>query len=126
MRVEWPLVGAGWHHNLCRIALTVADFMGKAADPTKPIKEKQMRNVPEAGKVFVIKRPFRTVAGVSYERGDTLELIEPTGQDPFGYGRGMPAWVVKCKHFSPPDKRSIWTGIWLMADEGIIEERQDG
>lgn len=81
-----------------------------------------MKNVPEAGKVFEVVRPFSTVAGVSYQVGDRLELIEPTGQNPFGWETHLPAWVVKCKHFSPPDNRSIWTAIWFMAERGDIRE----
>lgn len=81
-----------------------------------------MKNVPEAGKIFEVVRPFNTIAGVSYQAGDTLELIEPTGQNPFGVKTYLPAWVVKCKFYSPPDKRTIWTSIWYMAERGDIRE----
>lgn len=82
-----------------------------------------MKNVPEAGKTFVVVESFSTMAGVSYEPGDTLELIEPTGQNPFGFRTHLPVWIVKCKHFSPPDQRSIWTSIWYMAERGMIKEK---
>lgn len=82
-----------------------------------------MKNVPASGKTFEVVTPFYTAAGKSYEIGDILELIEPTGQNPYGWTTHLPAWVVKCKYFSPPDQKSIWTSIWFMAERGMIKEK---
>jgi len=85
-----------------------------------------MKNVPESGKVFIIKKPFSTLAGVSYEVGDVLKLVEPTGMSPFGFQSKICNWIVECKHFSPPQKETVWSGIYLMIEKGRIEEPEKG
>lgn len=84
-----------------------------------------MKNIPEAGKVFVVKKPFSTLAEVSYETGDTLELIELTGMAPFGFQSKLCNWIVRCKHFCPPQKETVWSGIYFMIESGILVEEPD-
>lgn len=59
---------------------------------------------------------------LSYQEGDILELVEPTGQAPFGYQSHLCNWTVKCKHFSPPQKESVWSAIWSMVDDGTLRK----
>ncbi len=61
------------------------------------------------------------LSGVAYGAGDILELIEPTGQMPFGHRSRICNWAVKCKAFRPPMPQSIWSGIWLMVEDGYLE-----
>ena len=84
-----------------------------------------MRNLPEPGKVFEITQSFYTTAGVLYEKGDTLELIKSTEESPFGFESHFCNWVVKCKHWSPPDPHSIWSSIWYMIGRGLIQEKEN-
>lgn len=79
-----------------------------------------MHNIPEPGKIYEVVKPFRTMAGVDYKVGDHLELIEPTGRNPFGFQSKLCNWVVKCKHFSPPDDQTVWSGIYIMIENGTI------
>jgi len=61
-------------------------------------------------------------SGIVYEEGDIIELIEPTGQAPFGYQSCLCNWIVKCKAFSPPQPQSIWSCIWLCVDYGYLKK----
>ncbi len=76
--------------------------------------------LPKPGSILLVVQPFHTLAGVSYEKGDRLELIEPTGQAPFGFESNLGNWIVKCRYFTPPDPHSIWSGIWLMLEAGLV------
>lgn len=80
-----------------------------------------MKNFPKSSKIYEIMVSFSTLAGVSYEIGDMLILIEPTTEAPFGRGSNLCNWVVKCKHFSPPDPHSIWSNIWMAIEDGSIK-----
>ena len=77
--------------------------------------------IPKSGDILVVKIPFATAAGVEYEYGDRLELIEPTGQSPFGHNSAISNWVVKCKHFSPPAPQSVWASIWGLLEYRFLE-----
>jgi len=58
----------------------------------------------------------------SYIVGDTIYLVEPTGQDPHGYRGTDPLadrgvfWKVKSKH-----GLSVWTRVQLLLENGILE-----
>jgi hypothetical protein len=79
-----------------------------------------MTRIPQSGDVFVVQRPFSTLAGAAYEPGDKLMLVEPTGDAPFKFESRVTNWRVKCKHFEPPQPESVWSGIWNMIEEGTI------
>lgn len=76
------------------------------------------------GDVYKVVKPFMTKAGRLYGVGDTLELIEPTGQKPFGI-RALDGinWVVKCRYFSPPADESVWSCVQLMINAGMLEKK---
>lgn len=79
----------------------------------------------KSGDRLEVVRPFITLANVIYGKGDILELIEPTGQDPFGHGNyfnNPHNWVVKCKAFSPPSPCSVWGGIYQLVELGMIRK----
>lgn len=78
-------------------------------------------NIPEAGKVYEVVKPFVTLAGVTYKVGDRLELVEPTDRNPFKTKSKLCNWVVKCKYWSPEDDSSVWSNIWFMVEAGIIQ-----
>jgi len=72
--------------------------------------------LPAAGQVLTFKHGVRTLAGVSYSPGDTLELIERTSEAPHHRCSSLGNWRVKCKYMV-----SVWTNIeWLIA-EGELE-----
>jgi hypothetical protein len=75
----------------------------------------------KSGMKLVVDCEMYTAAGVSYTKGDILELIEPTGQNPFNAKMDEDHnWTVKCKHFSPPDNRAIWCNLRYAVDRGYI------
>ena len=81
-------------------------------------------NLKSGDRLEVVK-PFITLANVVYVKGDILELIEPTGLDPWGNGGAFTvpyAWVVKCKAWAPPRSESVWYGIYQCIEEGLIKK----
>lgn len=81
-------------------------------------------SIPQSGDIYVVRRKFYALSGCVYDVGDILELIEPTGQAPFGYASGLCNWQVKCKNFQPPDKRAVWSAIWMLIDNRMIELKE--
>jgi len=67
-----------------------------------------------------------TAAEKIYVPGDTLVLLEPTGQAPFNSRSSLCNWVVKCKYYEPPSPRSIWSNIWMMIEEGALVWEGEG
>ncbi len=81
----------------------------------------------KSGDIYKVIKPFSTLAAVEYEIGDTLKLIEPTGQTPFKLiADGDVNWFVKCKHFSPPIAESVWSCIQHSINIGLIEKIANG
>jgi len=80
--------------------------------------------IPKSGDVLVVKRAFHTLAGVQYDVGDKLILMEPTMQAPWGITSRLCNWLVKCKHWQPPQPQAVWSNIWVCLEEGtlVIEE----
>lgn len=81
---------------------------------------------PKSGDVYDVIKRFATKGTNEsdlspYEVGDTLELLEPTGQNPFTYNTPKDFWKVKCKHFQPPDNRSVWACIPEFISQGYIK-----
>lgn len=75
----------------------------------------------EPGSVYEVVVPFFSAAGRAYHIGNRLELIEPTGQKPWGViAEGGINWMVKCPHFAPPAKQAIWSCFQLMIDAGWL------
>jgi hypothetical protein len=79
-------------------------------------------NIPQSGDVYEVIRAFSTLAGVSYDLGDHMELIEPTGQSPYGHQSKICNWVVKCKYWTPPQPQTVWSMIWYLIDQGFIRK----
>jgi hypothetical protein len=53
-----------------------------------------------------------TLAGVDYEAGDHLEILDQTAKAPHYRTSSQGNLVVRCKHFT-----SVWTNIpWMVAD----------
>jgi hypothetical protein len=69
----------------------------------------------KSGDKLEVIKPFTTLAGKYYTSGMELELLEPTGQNPFSVDTTS-LWLVKCPFFQPPDKQSVWGCI-----EGAIQ-----
>ena len=85
-----------------------------------------MNRTPQPGDVYVVCKPFETLgtfnAGLDgYEPGDTLTIFEPTGCNPFDQKEVHTHWVVKCKHFKPPQEESVWAWIPGFIREGFIK-----
>lgn len=71
--------------------------------------------LPQSGDVLIVRVPFRTLGGISYYPGDTLELIKRTDEAPFYYRSSLGNWLVKCKA-----KTSVWSSIESNIFEGWI------
>lgn len=60
-----------------------------------------------------------------YEKGHIIEVLEPTGHDPWGYDDPGGRWVVKCPYFSPPQNESIWDhtyGLAMLLHKGWLRK----
>jgi len=71
--------------------------------------------LPQAGDVLMAEKLFRTKAGLVYQVGTRLRLIERTQDAPFGMLSSLGNWVVEC-----PFQVSVWTNIELMIAEGTL------
>jgi hypothetical protein len=72
--------------------------------------------LPQPGDVYVFTCPAITLAGVSYNIGDKLEIIERTTEAPHFRRSSLGNIVVRCKHFI-----SVWTNIeWMIVMGRII------
>jgi hypothetical protein len=79
----------------------------------------------KSGDRLGVVRPFITLSNVMYVKGDILELIEPTGLDPWSNGGEFDAphgWIVKCKAWCPPQSESIWYGINHCIEVGLLKK----
>lgn len=77
-------------------------------------------HIPQPGDIYRFTIPTDTLAGVSYDIGDRLELIEQTEQDPYGRKGKLCNWIVKCKHFTPPAEETTWSMIWYLIEHELI------
>jgi hypothetical protein len=71
--------------------------------------------LPNPGDTLVVKVPFVTMAGFTYNVGDEMLLLERTMESPYGRLSSLMNWKVKCPYFT-----SVWTGIEAMLAEGEI------
>lgn len=71
--------------------------------------------LPVAGDVYVFNVPVLSFAGVLYEPGDQLKIIERTTEQPHGRLNTLGNLRVRCKALT-----SVWTNIELMLDDGVI------
>jgi len=79
----------------------------------------------EPGDVFEFILSVRGGSGTIYLPGETLTLLERTGQDPFKQGAEMKNefnWLVKCKRYSPPAPEAVWATIESMFERGLIKK----
>lgn len=81
--------------------------------------------IPKAGDVLVWTCSVSTAAGVTYDEGDTITLIEPTDEAPFNSRSRVSNWRVRCKHFEPPAPQSIWSNIWDAIQSGYLVRSVD-
>jgi hypothetical protein len=63
---------------------------------------------------------MHTLAGVNYDVGDILELLEPTELTPHDAFMPPHNWLVKCKHWEPPQPESVWSNIYWMVVRGVL------
>ena len=72
--------------------------------------------LPYAGDVLEVLKPFWTLGEYHYEVGDTLTLVQRTRKAPFGRSSSLGNWIVKDKY-----QESLWCNIeWMLAD-GIVK-----
>ena len=67
------------------------------------------------GDIYEFTREYATLAGVSYDAGDQLEIVDRTTQAPHRRASSQ-NFVVKCKHFT-----SVWSNIpWAISEGKLI------
>jgi hypothetical protein len=84
-----------------------------------------LSHIPKPGDVYIIVVPADTLGTQKkdlepYDIGDRLVLLEPTGLVPFNSKSSICNWLVKCKHFCPPQDEAVWSNIWMMIEHGMI------
>ena len=80
--------------------------------------------LPNPGDVYVLEFPIRTLAGVTYAKGDELKLVSMTEEAPFGFKSGLSNWIIECRHFKVGADESIWSNIWQMIDTGLLTKKE--
>lgn len=73
------------------------------------------RRLPHVGDIYRFTVHCNTLANVSYQPGDTLEIIGRTVDAPHGLTSSLGNLRVKCKYFT-----SVWTNIEMAIAEGIL------
>jgi len=90
-----------------------------------------MGHVPRAGDVYVVLKPFSTLAGTAanprdYVLGGTLTLVGITDDAPFKSKSRISNWLVRCKYYEPPAPEAVWSGIWSMIEAGWLKWEKEG
>ena len=74
----------------------------------------------QPGQKFKFAANMVNPVGLVYDKGSTLELIEPTTIVPHGQKSILGNWIAKCQH-----QTSVWSSIWLLVETGYLVEFKD-
>jgi hypothetical protein len=72
--------------------------------------------LPQVGDVYKFEYPIWTLAQVTYDVGDTLEIVARTTAAPHHRTSSLGNLTVRCKYMT-----SVWTNIELMIANGWLK-----
>jgi len=88
-------------------------YDGHTPNHSSPIPAPERDVIP--GDIYEFTREYSTLAGVIYNVGDQVEILDRTTQAPHRRASSQ-NFVVKCKHFT-----SVWSNIpWAVAEGRLI------